>query len=315
MNAQSALNISLKYFAGSNGKLWTYDKVLSQHWLEAPETAELQNQFGNESDVRSNFLRLEKEVAPIYERVVLGEALRGSDRETFGYFLGFLYALTPDMRGIRKGLYKYSMEIMLAAYAQHPGLFGSLLRRLEKDPLQPWDLDGVRRMIVQLSKFKAAEPIRDQGDVYAERFAKLFLQMKWSVVRAQQHYFITCDNPIFRAIEPDAVHPIYGDHGLLNKTAEITFPIGTRVALLLHWDKGYASEEVLSREWVQHENRKRAYCADSRIYAHVFSAKHVRMANTFRNSKFQTRNIGVPDMRTFQGVAVPGRLQVPHRSI
>jgi hypothetical protein len=315
MIAPSALNISLKYFAGADGKLWTYDKLLSRHWSEAPEAAETQNQHGTQSSVGRHFCRLESEVSPIYERVALGEALRGSDRETFGYFLGFLYALTPDMRSVHEGAPKHSMEIILAAYAQHPGLFGSLLRRLEKDPLQPLDLDGVRRMLVQLSKFKAAEPLRDPVVIYAEEFAKLFLQMKWSTVRTEQHYFITCDNPVFRAIDPGAVHPIYGDHGLLNETAEITFPVSKRAALLLHWDKGYAPEEVVPGEWVKNENRKRAYCAESRIYAHAFSADAIRMANAFRNSKFQVRNLGVPDMRAYQGVVVPRRRPAPHRAI
>ena len=85
----------------------------------------------------------------------------------------------------------------------------------------------------------------------APQVANLFLHMNWSLFRADSLFFVTCDNPIFRSIDSKTVHRIYGDHGLLNRTAQITFPLSPKRLLMMTWQPGLPIEFPLDAKWVR----------------------------------------------------------------
>ncbi|WP_456666436.1 DUF4238 domain-containing protein [Bradyrhizobium sp. USDA 3240] len=72
--------------------------------------------------------------------------------------------------------------------------------------------------------------------------------MKWSLAEAQAGLtFITSDNPVAREVDPKTRHPALGDHGFLNKTAEITCPISPSRCLILTWTNKRPSMRCLTQ--------------------------------------------------------------------
>ena len=69
----------------------------------------------------------------------------------------------------------------------------------------------------------------------ADTLAPLFYRMKWSIMRAKHGFLITSDNPVVREVDPRTRHPFYGDHGFLNKTVEVSFPLLQGRLLLMSW--------------------------------------------------------------------------------
>jgi hypothetical protein len=85
--------------------------------------------------------------------------------------------------------------------------------------------------------------------------------MRWSLLVAEYGYFVTSDNPLVRIVEPRARYRMYADHGFLNKTAEVSFPLSPKVLLILSWDETALERGVLGRKHVMALNQIRAaYC-------------------------------------------------------
>jgi hypothetical protein len=89
--------------------------------------------------------------------------------------------------------------------------------------------------------------------------------MKWSLAVPEHGYFITSDNPLVRRVEAKTYHPIYGDHGFLNKTAEVSFPLSPKLLLLLTWNEN--AKNFVPHEHVGTVNEVRAAHADRFLFA------------------------------------------------
>ena len=57
--------------------------------------------------------------------------------------------------------------------------------------------------------------------------------MKWSLAAAKGGFFITSDNPVIKYVHPASVHPIYGGHGLMNKTIQVSIALSPTALLVL----------------------------------------------------------------------------------
>jgi len=139
----------------------------------------------------------------------------------------------------------------------------------------------------------------------ADTLAPLFYRMKWSIMRAKHGFFITSDNPVVREVDPRTRHAFYGDHGFLNKTVEVTFPLSREVLLLISWSNA-PRKEILEREAVDLANKARAAHSDRYLYAHIHR-KHIQaLAAKFKDSRpnMTTQGFG-PD--TFAPVKISRR--------
>jgi hypothetical protein len=139
----------------------------------------------------------------------------------------------------------------------------------------------------------------------APKIADIFGQMKWSLARAEAHFLVTCDSPVYRAVDPKTFHPIYGDHGLLNKTAEITLPITPKRLFVMHWEKGGGFEFPLSKRWIENENLKRVRCAQKQIYSHLQYRKLAKLAARCGEERGPKRGGGFAGSTGFGSVKVP----------
>jgi len=256
--------LALAHFAGTDGHVWTYDKVTNRHWPARPERTGVEAHYYSieredgsmDTSLEDLFSLLEGAVAPIYERLAAGILPRDTDRETFAQFLGMTYVRTPAMRRMAATVHKSGLETRLAFTAQQPKAFASLLKRMEAGGIDVSDPEFIRRSMTDLSHSDLVLPKSwvVKGIAHAHKFSELFLRMKWSLARAQHHYFVTCDTPIHLAVDPKTMP---GGYGLANRTAEITFPVSTKRLLMLHWEQEAPYEIDLPRDWVRKENIKR----------------------------------------------------------
>jgi hypothetical protein len=104
------------------------------------------------------------------------------------------------------------------------------------------------------------------------------------ILRANQGFFITSDNPLVREVDPGTRHPFYGDRGLLNETVEVTFPLSRELLLLMSWNTA-PRKEALDRKAVDLANRARAAHSDRYLYAHIRHNYVQKLAAEFKDSR------------------------------
>jgi Protein of unknown function (DUF4238) len=118
----------------------------------------------------------------------------------------------------------------------------------------------------------------------AKELAPLFLNMKWSILRANQGFFITSDNPVVKEVDPRTRCSFRGDGGFLNETAEVTFPLSREFLLLMSWTTAARKKELDRRE-VDGANQARAAHSDRYLYAHIRRKELQALAVRFKDSR------------------------------
>ena len=261
-----------------------------------------------DTTIEDIFTAVENEAAPVYERMAAGELPKGTDREAFAQFLGIMYTRTPEARALGASAAKFTFETQIAATAAHDGAFRTFLKRMEADGKDVSDPERIRRKLLDMSH---SDLILPKGYVLSligssPEFANLFLNMNWSLFRAESHFFVTCDNPMFHSVDPKTVHPLRGRGGLANKTSQVTFPLSPRRLLLLTWQEGIPFEVPMERKWAMAENVKRVAAADRQIYSHFKYRKLGRMAVQFdKPEKPAPHRQGFAGSTGFNSVIVP----------
>jgi hypothetical protein len=119
----------------------------------------------------------------------------------------------------------------------------------------------------------------------SDKLSEIIDKMKWTLIVAQSGYFITSDNPVVRQVHQKTWHPIYGDHGFLNKTAEVTFPLSPNFLLLLSWNESARDIGALHRDHVGELNAARASHSDRFLFAHVEDKRIARLAEKYKDSR------------------------------
>lgn len=307
--------LCLKHFCDPRGQVWTFDKRSEKFWSCVPEETateahyySIEREDGSMDTTIETFLAsVENDAAPLYERLAAGEMLRGADREVFAQFLGLMFLRTPQSRRLAANIARFHMETRIAATAAHADTFATMLKGLKEDGIDVSDAEEIRRMMLDLSHSNLVLPKSYALRIleHAPTVANVFQQMKWCLIRAEGHFFVTGDTPICRAVDPRTVHPLLGDHGLLNKTAEITFPLTPDRILLLNWSSEPQRECTLPREWVANENKKRVYHAEHQLYAHIEYRKLKRMSERYRDPRPLIRGGGFAGSTGFADVKVP----------
>lgn len=256
--------------------------------------------------IENIFASIENDAAPIYERLAEGKLPKSHERVAFAQFLAVMYVRSPLFRREAANIHRWYFETHIAATAAYKGAFKSFLKKLEAEGKPVADPERVRKSLLDLSHSNLMLPkqLVLRALEVAPKIADIFLAMKWSIARAEAHFFITCDSPVCRAVDPETVHRIYGDHGLLNKTAQITLPITPKRLFIMLWDRGGGPELSLSKAWVENENMKRVSCAQKQIYSHLQYRKLAKLAARYSNVPVATGR-GFAGSTGFGGVIVP----------
>jgi hypothetical protein len=119
-------------------------------------------------------------------------------------------------------------------------------------------------------------------------------------------FFISSDNPVVRWVHPKTAHPIYGDHGFFNKTAEVTFPLAPNASLLMTWNEDAPKHLAITRKNVEFMNTLRAFFADEFLYAHVNKKALRRLATHNKDSRPRMTTEGFGP-KEFANIEIPRR--------
>jgi len=291
--------LHLKHFVGREpeGQVWTYDAETGDAWSATPENTAVQAHFYSaeradgtmDTTIEETFAKIEGAAAPVYEQLLSGEIPKDSQaRVDFAVFVALMYARTPAMRRMAAEMYGRGLQIMTYAYAENDRVFESLMKRFEKDRDSPitdamkerlrQDMLDPSGYIMEVSKESTFSALG-----VADKLTPLFFKMRWSLGAAREGYFITSDNPVARMVARKNYHPIYGDGGFLNKTAEVTFPLSPKCLLMMTWHEDAPDLGTFDRDPVRQFNRIRAAHSDRYLYAHLGDARLARLAAKFKD--------------------------------
>jgi hypothetical protein len=298
--------LHLKHFTDANGQVWAYDAETSDTRPAAPRNTAVQTHFysaegvGGTMDTRLEeyLAKVESAAAPVYEALLRGQLPENSQaRADFATFLALMYVRTPAMRRMHGEGYGRYLQILVYAHALDDRIFERTVEGFEREhgePLDPEMKKRLRRDMLDPSGYALEIPKEKTfGALNAtDKLAPIFYKMRWSLLVAEHGYFITSDNPLVRIVEPRAHHRMYGDHGFLNKTAEVSFPLSPKLLLILSWDETALERGVLGRKHVTALNQVRAAYCDRYLYAHVRDKRLAKLAAEFKGSRPGMKTLG-----------------------
>lgn len=180
--------------------------------------------------------------------------------------LAVMVVRTPGSRKDAAEMVGRMIQIRNYATGVHDRAFNSLVHRIEQGEgrqLTEESRTSLRRSLIDPSGYRLelGKEWALQHLTAADKLTPVLFQMRWRTIGAAQGFFITSDDPVVRWVEPKTWHPIYGDHGYLNKTAVVTFPFTPKVMLAMSWEDEGANA-FAGRRGVDRLNRLRALQAD-----------------------------------------------------
>ena len=294
--------LHLQHFAGQEpaGQVWAYDAVTGRTWSAIPEETAVQTHFysaerddGTMDPTIEVFLsEVEGRAAPVYENLLKGTIPGESQaRMDFSQFTALMYTRTTAMRRMAAQIRGRGAQIHQYAYASNPEAFEALTRRVEAEkggPIDPAIKEHIRQEMLNPSGNYTIEVSKESTFMAlaaSDRLTPLFYKMTWTLADAGEGYFITSDNPVVRWVDPKTCHPIYGDHGFLNKTVEVTFPLSPDKLLLLSWQGEVPARALFPREHVELANAARAAHSERYLYAHLHDVQVAQLAAGHKDSR------------------------------
>jgi hypothetical protein len=273
--------------------------MAARQWSAVPEETCVQTHFysaeredGTMDTRLEEFLsQVESRAAPVYESLLTGRLPQNPQaRWDFSQFLALMHTRTTAMRRMAGEIRGRSAQIHSYAYASNPKAFESLTRRIEAEKgekMEPALKEKVRLAMLNPADYEME--VSKESTFMAlgasDKLTPILDKMKWSIIAAIHGYFITSDNPLVREVDPKSRHPIYGDHGFMNKTAEVTFPLSPKWLLLLTWDQSVRDLGAFERDHVHMVNTVRAAHSDRYVFAHINDKRVAVLADTYKGSR------------------------------
>jgi len=204
------------------------------------------------------------------------------------------------------------IQILCYAYGSSEKAFEALNRRAQKAGARTLNQEEKERLrqdlldpskyVMQIGKERTLAILGA-----ADKLAPILFDMNWSIVEPLHGFFITTDNPLVREVDPNTRHPIYGDHGFLNKTAEVLFPLSPQRLLLMSWGDGALDRGIFERDHVDIVNRRLAARSDRYVFAHIYHKRLKDLASEFKDSRpgITTDGFGPKE---FAKIEVPRRM-------
>jgi len=291
--------LHLKHFADANGRVCTYDAVKGKSWFAAVGETGVEGHFysgelddGTEDTrIETHLAEIESKAAPIYDGLLRGDIPDQSQgRMDFAHFLGLMFSRTRVMRRMAAETRGRTLQGRMFAAAQNPEAFDAAVQGYEEEigrKLSPEERGSARQAMIDPSGYEFEIPKFEtfQALGVADELAKLFFGMQWYLFDAGEGFYITSDNPVCRRVHRSSVHPVYGDNGFLNRTAEVRFPLSPTLLLFLSWNSHALRRATLPAQRVREANEVRAAQSDQYLYAHVQSPDVEQLAARFRDSR------------------------------
>lgn len=301
----------LQHFVGDTPKnmVWTFDNERERWWASTVENTGAQTNFysvidedGNRVDLLDETLRqIESKAAAGYADLLAGTVPTDQARADFSMFVATQFCRTPAMINAYAAGHAETADLQLDILLASRESFEKTAAAYQRDTGNDLgDYDTLRSFHADKSRYTIAVHQKRglKALAIADDLAPLLYRRTWYIVDAQEGFFITSDNPVFRWVPPEAIHPIYGDGGFKNIKAEVSFPLSRSRLLLMTGQDGSVGTNgphlQASRDVVDQMNRLRAYAAERCVYSPIREAAIAKMAMDHREHKtrFQISHTG-----------------------
>lgn len=291
----------LEHFTGlePKGHVWTYDIINETIRSSIPKNTAKQGNFytvtdddGNHHDELEVWLSgVESKAKEPYTKLLRGEIPVGQERSDFSTFLSSMYARSPAHLKNYGQITGKSMQLANHASTSTFERFKKTLHDSGQTDLSPEEEKGLYEFIKDTSQYTIN--VDHQATLKAigtsDHLQEIFFNMKWCVRESDRQHLITSDNPVVKVSDPKTYHPIYGDHGFMNKTAHITFPLSPKYCLWLGWDsilkKDITGRYIpLDKQTARLLNKQRAVFCDNFLYASCQEQGIMKLGIKHKNS-------------------------------
>lgn len=272
--------LHLEHFCGDSPKnmIWTYSKSgRKPRPSRVQETGFQKNYYsvrGEDGsyfdDIDNKLTEIENEAAAPYRRLLSGELPEGQERANFAMFVATSFSRSPSLIRSYAEAFGRSAQLQMRMHAESSSRFNRFIDAMEyKTGNRIEDRDELFAFVNDPSRYtiKVSEKRGLRAIGIADKLAPLLYERYWHIVEATGGIFLTSDNPVYRWVPRETVHPIYGDGGFKNPRAEITLPLSsTRMLVICGVQLG---EGLLyaNSEHVWNLNRMRTANAEDLIFA------------------------------------------------
>ena len=271
----------LERFTDAQGFVWNYDFPTGAVTARKPTKTAVETNFyspvaddgGRVDAIEEMFSQIESDAAPLWDDLMHGKRMIGSDREQIALFIAMQHLRSPSLieaaAKTKAMMHHHTSQFIVSD--EH--LFNREMDRQDSVAGVTTSLEKREQMRQQLLKPEdfTMEVSRHAGLPIIgglANLAEVFVQMTWIVGASRDQHLITGDCPVTRISDPKTFHRIYGDGGFANKSVRVTLPLSSDRILELAW-KGEEQERVAAvpKEMARRLNAHRATWAKRFLYA------------------------------------------------
>ena len=300
----------LEHFTDADGFVWAYDKQESSVRADVPEATATETNFysvksesGEYDDSIEDWLsKIESDAAPLYPKLLRGDALVGDERAKFALFIASTYTRSPAMVNAVASAHGDLAQITSDMTVGDRASLEKILDEAETTAGAERSSDEVRDLLFKVWKEKQYVMAVDKHvglmtiDL-AHHVADMMFSMQWFVYGNPDHRFITSDNPVVRITPTEFVDRLYGDGGFLHKHMYITTPLSPHRMVEMNWQKiGRTGLIKIDRNRVRELNRMRASFSERYLYSSVRDAGIASLAAKYARPGLRI-DIGHPSER------------------
>lgn len=300
----------LEHFTDNDGYTWAYDKHEGSVRADVPEATATETNFysvksenGEYDDAIEDWLsKVESDAAPLYPKLLRGNALVGDERSKFALFIASTYTRSPAMVNAVALAHGDLAQIASSIMAPDRNALEKMLDAAEEAAGAEKASSEVREKLFKIWDEKQYVMAVDKHvglmtmDL-THHVAEMMIAMKWFVYGNPDHKYISSDNPVVRITPTEFVDPNYGDGGFLHKHMYVTVPLSSHRMLEMNWQKSdKAGVLKIERYRVRELNRMRAAFSERYLYSSVRDAGIANLAAKYARPGLRI-NIGHPSKR------------------
>ncbi|HEX4737952.1 MAG TPA: DUF4238 domain-containing protein [Allosphingosinicella sp.] len=274
--------LHLQHFRGEQPKnmIWTYDAEKgTARPSRIEETGAQTNFYSIKRDDGSYLDTLEKWLEGVetaadepYRALLRGDIPKGQAKADFAVFVASLFARSPSLIRAQAEGYAQALQMEMDVHWGTRERFDRFIDRFEADTGEHVrDRDHLfafwhdkKRFFMEISQKRGLSIIGA-----TDKITDFLYERNWYLLDASESFYVTGDSPVFRYVDPDATHPIYGDGGFKNPASEVTLPLSPLRLLMITGHSVRERHFTLGPEAVWGLNAARAYQAERFLYSHV----------------------------------------------
>lgn len=292
-----------------DSQLYVYERKTNRMFRAIPdEVAKRRNYYsipqkdGSFNDYADTMLTaLEGQAIPVLQKVIAGDYnIPTFERALLGYLIAFQEMRTPWTRGVFQKMEVSLAEQMMHFGAKVPGYFERILNDLAKDdkvdpPVSANQLrDALKNKRIKLQAMPHAGI--DTMVSLSQQIGNMYTAMRWTVLRAGDGEFLTCDSPVAR--HNPSLRGMYGG-GLMAHDAQVWFPLSKKSCLLITHDEERMTKfndlldagKMKEARAVQEELSPIRDAELSRADVDIINRRTVLITDRFVYSPFESNNI------------------------